>query len=423
MDYNAFKEQSIFHLAAEKYRIRFALAGKRSGKTECGAVEGVRFTETQHGYNDKRGVDPYIGVIIAPTNDMLRRLSMAKFMAYAKPWGYKFNSTFQEIYWPNGSIVYGISGEKPARLEGLKAHWIWIDEVLQCKEQLFLEAKARTSDTQGHIWCTGSLGVQFNNPKAHWAYKYAKEKPDEQTWCIEWPTINNPYFPKEEIAYLKDTLDPRTFRQMFEIDWNVPGNALVYEQFDEANLARGFVPEAKHEIYCAIDWGFAHDMACLFFAYDRANDRVTLFDEIVSSRMTLDQLYDRIMAKGYPIKEWICDSAGGQTREQSGKSNIFWFHEKGIVLKRRRTLIVDGIPIVRSYIRDGKGRVKFFIDETRCPKSIDQLRNYSYPEKDGTLTAEKPVKIDDDCPDAIRYFFVNILDKRIQKKPKVSSFM
>ena len=116
---------------------------------------------------------------------MLKRLSWKKFMAYTKPCGMIKNDWKNplEIEWHNSkdndeSFIYGISGDRPERLEGVKANWIWLDEVFQIKEQLFLEALARVSDSQGYIICTGSLGVQFVNPKQHWAYKYFKEHLD-----------------------------------------------------------------------------------------------------------------------------------------------------------------------------------------------------------------------------------------------------
>lgn len=415
--YRPFDKQRQFHLA-RKYRERFAAAGKRGGKTECGAVESIIFTEQQIGFRDN-GIDPYLGVIIAPTESMLRRLSLKKFFAYAKPFEYDYHQSFNEITWHNGSIIYAISAEKPQRLEGLKANWIWCDEAMQVKEQIYLESKARLSDNQGSMWLTGSLGVQYTNPKAHWAYKNIVANPNRNQWHLEWTTADNPYFPQDELIELRESLDPRTFRQMFEIDWNISGTAMVYDQLDERNLIKNFKLDPNiHEVYVAIDWGFAHDMACLFIAYDKIHDVVYLFDEIVSKRMTIEQLYTRIMAKGYPITDWVCDIAGDQTREQTGISNIEWFSKppRFIKFKRRRTAIGYGIPIVRSYIRNGLGQVKFYIDEAKCPRSLDQIRNYAYPERDGMILNENPVKVDDDCCDALRYYFCAILDERMKNR-------
>lgn len=407
MRYRPFINQQRFHLS--KARVRGAFAGKRGGKTEAGAVEMIMCAEEKRGYKPSP-IDPPLGIIIAPTGDMLRRLSLKKFLAYASPFITNYHRSHQEITWHNGVEIYGISADKPQRLEGVKANWIWIDEVFQVTEQLFLEAVARVSDTKGLIWCTGSLGTQYQNPKAHWAYKYFKSTPIDDSSCFEWSTAHNPYFPQDELERLKDTLDPRTFRQMYEIDWNVPGTALVYDEFSEANLITGYTYNPNLITIVAVDWGWAHKMACLFFQYDPVRDMVFLFDEIVQSRMKIEQLYERILSRNYRVDKWYCDIAGTQEREQTGISNVKWFADRGIVFRYRACSIQHGITIVRSYIKNAKGLTRFFIDEGRCPKTVDNLRNYSYPQKNGVITNENPEKKDDDPADAVRYYFHNAHD-------------
>lgn len=420
LSYRAFPKQIAFHRS--QARTRGVFAGKRGGKTECGAIEAIIHADNKIGWKPNP-IDPPLGIILAPTGDMLRRLSLKKFLAYSQPFALQHHKTHQEITWENGHQIYGISAEKPQRLEGVKASWIWIDEVFQVSEQLFLEAKARVADMQGRIWVTGSLGVQYNNPKAHWVWKYFKQNPDPDTSTFEWTTADNPFFPRDELVSLKNVLDPRTYRQMFTIDWDVPGVATVYENFDAANCIRGYRYNPQLETYIAIDWGWAHSLACLFFQYDPRTGTVFLFDEIVQSRMTLDQLWTMIQARiaswgpGGRIHGWFCDIAGTQEREQTGLSNVRWFKAppRGITMKYRSTAVNYGIPIVRSYIRNGLSQVKFFVDEVRCPKSVDCLKNYSYPEKNGIILNENPVKKDDDPADAIRYFFVNRLDANLPK--------
>lgn len=404
MRYRPFREQQRFHLS--KARIRGAFAGKRGGKTEAGAVEMVICAEQKRGYRHSY-IDPPLGAIIAPTTDMLRRLSLQKFFAYGNQFVTEYHKTHQEIDWHNGTKIHAISADKPQRLEGLKANWIWIDEVFQVSEQLFLEAVARVSDTEGFIWCTGSLGTQYQNPKAHWVYKYFKRSPIDGSLAFEWPTAANPFFPKGELERLKDTLDPRTFRQMFEIDWNVPGTALVYDEFSDANLLPGYTYDPNLPTFVAVDWGWAHDMACLFIQYDPHRDRVYVFDEIVRSRMKIEDLYLRIMSRNYRIDGWLCDIAGTQEREQTGISNVKWFEGKGIHFKYRSCGVQHGISIVRSYVRNSRGITRLFIDEVKCPKTVDNIRNYSYPQKDGIITNENPDKKDDDPVDALRYYFHN----------------
>jgi phage terminase large subunit len=360
----------------------------------------------------KNDIDPFLGVIIAPTFDMLRRLSMKKFMLYGEPFIQSFNKATMEITWHDGSQIYGLSADNPERIEGIKAHWVWLDEVFQMSEQLWLEVRARTSDTRGRIMATGSLGVQFVNPKQHWVHHYFKEKPDRDTKCYEWATASNPHFPQEEIEALKDMLDPQTFRSMFEIDWDTQAKTAVYADFNKDNIMQTYVYKPELETYVSIDWGWAHELACCFFQYDRRNDTVYLFDEIIASKMTLESLVKQIKAKNYKITGWVCDIAGNQEREQLGLSNVRWFREKhNINFKFKKSAISVGISLVRSYIRNGLGQTKFYVSES-CKKSIDGMKRYKYAEKDGQILNENPLKKDDDAVDAIRYFFINVCDKK-----------
>lgn len=422
IEFVAFKEQKEF-LKCNK-RVKGAFSGKRGGKTEVGAIQSIIYQETKpnNKYFYPYTVDPYLGVVMAPTFDMLRRLSLKKFMAYAKPFIVDFNKTSNEISWHDESQVYGLSAEKPERIEGIKAAWIWLDEVFQMSEQLFLECRARVADSQGFIICTGSLGLQFVNPKMHWAHKYFKEIPGEDFFSIEWPTQNNPYFPKQELETLKSTLDPQTFRAMFELCWDVLPQNAVYNDFTEDNIIKDYVYNEGLPTYVSIDWGFAHDMAVGFFQTDYKG-HIYLFDEIVQSRLTLEELYNKIKIKlqHYNITDWCCDIAGNQEREQIGLSNVKWFKQNGIHMKyvsgQKQRGIQYGISLVRSFIKTMSGQRRFYIS-SQCKKSIDGMRQYRYPEKDGIIQNENPIKKDDDAVDMIRYFFINFMDQNAKSNAR-----
>lgn len=406
----------------DESRIIGAFAGKRSGKTEVGAIRFIKGMEDKFNYTNN-GIDPFLGVVVAPTNDMLRRLSWKKFYAYAKPFlPNDYNKTNHEAKWHDGSDIYGLSADNPARIEGIKANIIWLDEVFQMSEQMFLECRARLSDSRGILICTGSLGVQFINPKQHWAYHYFKEFPDKNTTCYEWSTKDNPYFPQDELETLKNQLDPITFRAMFEINWDtIPKNA-VYADFSEDNIIQNYVYDPYLPTYVSIDWGYAHNMAVGFFQVNN-NGTVFLFDEIVQSRLTLDVLWQQLKVKlqSYSVTDWCCDTAGNQEREQIGLSNIKWFRQYGIHMQNRRSAIQPGIALVRSYVKTTSGARRFYISD-KCKKSIDGMRQYRYPEKDGIIQNENPIKKDDDAVDMIRYFFVNFIEKRKESRVIVEKF-
>lgn len=422
-----------------------AFAGKRGGKTEVGAVGLGALIENDHA-RDWESIDPYVAVISAPTYDMLKRLSWKKFQNYWRPFIQHDTKSPLEMFWHdhdpdngNEKIIYGISADNPGRIEGIKASVIWIDEVFQVSEQFFLECLARTADTGGTVICTGSLGVQFVNPKQHWAYKYFKKSQFDGFACVEWASSENPYFKKEEIERLRGILDAKTFAAMFKIDWDLIPKSAVYDEWTSANEITGYEYNPSLETYICIDWGWTHPMSCGFYQYDRDKDHVYKFDHIFGAKLKIDKLYEEILKRDWVktvkkkrieiapngerqeveydfitnITKWICDIAGNQEREQTGLSNIRHYKNKyGVKFKKRTSRIRYGVGIVRSYINSATGEKRFFVDTEKCPETIAGVKRYAYPEKDGVIQNENPVKIDDDAVDETRYFFVNILDPK-----------
>lgn len=411
--FKPFGPQKEFLLSKE--RIRCMFASKRAGKSEPGYIDTIIKGDQQPGYIDNN-IDPYMMAIVAPTNNMLSTLVWPKFRAFAKPFEGEFIASRNEFRWRDkNTVIYGVTAEKIQRLEGKKISHIHITEAFQMNKNVLLESIARVSDTRGSITIDGSLGPNIPNPKQHWIYKMFIEKHMAGSEVWQWYTKDNPYFPQDELARLKNTLDPLTFRQLFEMDWDVMPENAVYSDFSEDNIIQGYVPSSDRETYISVDWGYAHPAAVGFFQYDYEKDTVYLFDEIVQNKLTIDKLYRAILAKlsvyrNIRINEWICDIAGDQEREQTGRSNVAYFKKQGIYFKKRRTAVQYGIPIVRSYIKDGMGRRKFLIDGNRCPHSIDGIKRYHYKEKDGIILNENPVKIDDDACDMVRYLYVNMLD-------------
>jgi len=386
-----------------------------SGKTEGGVVRDIRIHEERPGWT-YNGRDNLQGVIMAPTHDMLMRVTWKKFMSFAR--GFIKESTIQPLKatWHDGTEVIGISADRPERLEGIKPFWIHLDECFQMKEQVFLEAMARVADQRGYVTCTGSLGTQYVHPRQHWAHKHFKEKPGPNTECFEWRTLDNPHFPKEELEQLKHTLDAESFKQMFELNWDSNSSNMVYADFSSDNLVKGYKVNPNLPILIAIDWGWRHKMACLFAQYDQSTDTVIVFDEIVESKLTLEGLLAKIRARNLPISAWCCDIAGNQEREMVGISNVQQFKKWGVTLQFRKTAVLYGVALVRSYVKTAAGRVRLIIAEDKCPQTVDAIKRYRYPEKDGISAAEVPVKEDDDAVDALRYLFVNFIDKDIRNR-------
>jgi PBSX family phage terminase large subunit len=382
-----------------------------SGKSEACYIDAIMKLEQRPNWNSNDR-DPYLVAMILPTDQMLKKLAWPKFFQFVKGCGIDpkktFNKTENRFIWPNESIIYGISAEKIQRIEGLKINHILIDEAFQMHEDVLYESLARVSDSKGSLVISGSLGTNIINPKKHWVYKTFIENEFDDCEVIQWKTIDNPYFPKDELERLRGSLDPRTYRALFEIDWDIVGENIVFNDFDEANVIQGTHYNPEFETSVSIDWGWAHPMCALFFQYDRKNDLIYVIDEIYGSNITLEKFYDRIKAKPYQIQNWYCDSAGGQTRELSGISNIQWFAmpPRNIHFKYRKARILHGITLIRTRIKNGLGQRKLLID-ARCKNLIDEIKNYHFKEVNGQIDSEIPDQTGEDAISALRYYMLN----------------
>jgi hypothetical protein len=437
--FKPFKQQ--WKLIQSPHRFKGAFCGRRSGKTQCGAVQAVMWQEQKPNSIITWGeIDPYLGIIAAPTHEMLRDLSWKKFLSYAKPFIKRQWQSPLTIEWHDGSEIRGVSADRPERLEGKKVHWAWIDEVFQVSEQFYIEMQARTSDTLGYILSTGSLGIQYTNPKAHWAYKYFKKYKSKDVLCMEWSTIDNPYFPKDEIERLKTTLDTKTFKAMFQIDWDTIARNAVYADWSDENEVE-FEYDPSLPVVCSIDWGWATQMACLFIQFDPSTNTIRVIDEIVGPKIKLEVLWEMIKEKGFPVHEWVCDIACNKENEQTGFANIDFFEEKWkhprerqwvrenwnldssqFEFQCRSTAVRYGIAIVRRFIRTATGRVRFFVNPKKCPLTLDSIKNYRYPEREGIVLNENPVKENDHCCDCIRYYTVCYHDDDLEKTIEVGAY-
>ena len=403
--FNPFDKQKNF--LKSKARKKTAFSGKRGGKTEVGAIQGIMYQEAKTGWvsND---IDPFTGVIVAPTADMLRRLSMNKFLAYAKPFIRQYNKSTQEITWHDGSRIYGLSADNPERIEGIKANWIWADEVFQMNRQTFLEFNARIADSKGNLFLTGSLGVQYVNPRTHWVYQDIKENNAFGFDVHEWATADNSYFPREELEALKNSLDPRTFRAMFELDWSIPASNRIYDDFGDENIVPGLYRQ-ELPVFVSADWGWNDPTVFLFIQYDSVKDTVYIIDEIVKTKTHLHTIMEFVRQKPYRIADWYSDAAGLQTNEQTARSNIQIMKEDfGISFKWRRSLIMPGLAAVRSYVKNSKGQRKLLVD-SKCTHTIDEFLGYRFKEKSGMVTDE-PLDKDNHNMDCVRYWFMNYMN-------------
>lgn len=176
----------------------------------------------------------------------------------------------------------------------------------------------------------------------------------------------------------------------------------VFPGFDPMVHVVEKLPPAT-SVCLAIDFGFHAPFVCLWIADDGQVCHV--IDEYAQPQRTLDDHLEQIESRPWPLSRRVCcDPAGAGRNDQTAESNVQLLRRRGYRVHKRRSLIVEGLELIRAALRPAAGLPRLFI-HPRCKNLIAALQQYHYPCGGGEL----PVKdgVHDHFIDALRYFFVN----------------
>jgi len=186
---------------------------------------------------------------------------------------------------------------------------------------------------------------------------------------------------------------------------------VVFDEFDPAEHVQPVDYDPNLPLYRSLDFGFVNPFVCLWIQVD-SNGVVRVIDEYIRSRATIDVHADGIKSRMPCSEEQVaatfCDPAGASVNDVTGTSVVRELRAAGIMVRFRRSSILDGIELIRRAVRDGSGKSTLLISP-RCQRLIEALQCYHYPESSSTASRELPLKdgVYDHPIDALRYFFVN----------------
>ena len=91
--------------------------------------------------------------------------------------------------------------------------------------------------------------------------------------------------------------------------------------------------------------------------------------------------------------------------DPSAASFIAELRKRGISVLKAKNEVEDGIRVVGTKLNQGK---ILFSDE--CQNTIKEFASYVWDEKAAEGGVDKPVKLNDHCMDALRYFVYTVLN-------------
>lgn len=186
---------------------------------------------------------------------------------------------------------------------------------------------------------------------------------------------------------------------------------IVFSEFDPAIHVRSVDYDPDLPLYRSLDFGFVNPFVCLWIQVD-SEGVVRVIDEYVRRRATIEVHASEIKARTACPEEQVaatfCDPAGAGRTDITGTSTVRELRGLGIPTRYRRSGILEGIELIRRAVRSGDGTSSLIVSPN-CPRLIEALQCYHYPDDARTATGELPFKdgVYDHPIDALRYFFIN----------------
>jgi phage terminase large subunit-like protein len=313
------------------------------------------------------------------------------------------------VTFANGSVISFASAEKPDSLRGFNGHGAVADEVAFWPEESWdmLQFSIRMPLPDG----TPSRIVATTTPKGrNWLYeRYVAAAPQPGVVFIgggDVPpskppsTFDNPYLDDGFIRAVRSRYEGTDLgRQELYGDWLSFAGAIYKGLGDETVRTPGMrwpSPDDCDEVIAGQDLGTEHPSALVVLA--RQGERWHAVAEVVKPAAT--------------EADWNDDIAATVARWKPGRIYSDRNFPQTTTAQQRRGLpivladkspgsVLDGIRAVQAMVSAGQ----LVIDVEACPTLWRQLVSYRWQMgSDGNaLVPERPVKADDDAPDALRY--------------------
>lgn len=358
-------------------RFKFAIAGIQGGKTTVGCIWSQMKIQQ---YPDK------VGLICGLSHDQLNSVIIQKFLDFFPGYAPYYIKKDKTIYLPSGGRVVFKPLDDPKYVEGITAHWLWIDEADLITYKAYLIARGRISGTKGDMLCTSSIA------DGGWLADYASKMAESNTLVVNWRSKDNPAFSQEEWDALKMELDPAVFRRRYEAEYN-KNSGRVYAYFDLDKHVKEKIPDDEKEVKSILgfDWGWNDPtgIVCLTIT-DKQNIYVT--DEFYVEQATPNLIHTAVslMRSNHKVVAMYGDPENRQAMEWM--SRILKF-----TIQKGDKDIFSGTTQVRNLIYQNR-----FYVLAHNKHTLRELRLYRYKEEVDGATDE-PNDENNHLLDPIRY--------------------
>ncbi len=296
-----------------------------------------------------------------------------------------------------GKRVYALGADNRkhvSRIQGATFEYVYGDEVTTWSEEVFQMLKSRLRCGNSHFDGT----CNPDNPN-HWFKRFLDSGADiyQQSYVID-----DGVLPAQVVAELKKEYAGTVYYDRYILGEWAAAEGLVYPMFRENRHVLTGAPDAEGPYYVSADFGVQNATVFLLWQKERGTGRWLCLREYYYSgresgaQALVSELADGLLGllDGIPpeeVRQVILDPSAAALKAE--------LRRRGLRTRNADNAVLDGISDVCSLL--GTGALAF---SPECRHTIAEFGAYAWDAKAADRGEDAPLKKDDHCMDAVRYF-------------------
>ena len=301
-----------------------------------------------------------------------------------------------------GKKAYVLGADKVSqvsKIQGAGIEYCYGDEVTTWQQELFEMLKSRLDKPDSCF--DGTCNPDNAN---HWFKRFLDSGADiyRQRYTID----DNPFLTEDFVDNLKMEYAGTVYYRRFILGEWCAAEGSIYDMFDENRHAVDAILEpVRPEYYVSCDYGTQNAMVFLLWQKAQSGRWYCIREYYYSGRDEQRQKTDAEYLAD--LKHWLDGiTPKAVIIDPSAASFIVLLKQNGFRVKKARNDVLDGIRCVGSQLN--AGNIVFL---SCCQNAIMEFSSYVWDERAVLRGEDKPLKMNDHCMDAIRYFVYTLMNK------------
>lgn len=306
----------------------------------------------------------------------------------------------------NYFYIFGGKDERSQDLiQGITLAGLFCDEVALMPESFVNQATGRCSVEGSKFWFNCNPEGPYHYFKVNWI-----DRADEKNLLYLHFTMDDNLSLSEKIKNRYRSMYSGVFYQRYILGLWVVAEGIIYDMFDKGKHAKNiidfFSELLKRECYVSCDYGTQNATVFLMWNKGIGGRWYCVREYYYSGREEKKQKTDEQFTKD--MIDFIGDAkVRAIIVDPSAASFIAALREKGLPVLKAKNDVLDGIRTVARLLNEEK-----IIFSDSCKETLKEFASYVWDEKACERGEDAPVKANDHCMDAIRYFCYTILSQR-----------